>query len=313
MARRVLIYLIVALITFCVILYLRNPGLFNDIWLWIVGLFGVIVSYIEALWNAIRAKFFPETIKAKKIDEPVSQKINASPDTAVAVNSPTGKSIGTSGETWAPSIDDERQQQITSLEKKTIEQNKYIELLEQKIAKFEKYELENEDTFSGTTLTLLRFIDDGETTLGLLYLNTKFYCYTLEDTFREEKITGKTRIPAGTYRILFNKNLTDLTKKYRAKPYTKGWFTWHLHLQNVPGFTGIYMHAGKNTGWTDGCILVSDDVYAEGKKKVLLNSEKAYERLYKNLTSDLEAEVPVRICVHDEQWFKNEIQNTTIL
>jgi len=43
-----------------------------------------------------------------------------------------------------------------------------------------------------------------------------------------------------------------------------------------------------------------------------LNPEGAFERLYKKLAADLDSEVPVRIRVQDELWFKNEIQNPFI-
>ncbi len=39
------------------------------------------------------------------------------------------------------------------------------------------------DNFDGLTITVLRYFDDGETTLGLMFLESKFFCYTLEDTF----------------------------------------------------------------------------------------------------------------------------------
>ena len=39
---------------------------------------------------------------------------------------------------------------------------------------------------------------------GLLFINKKFECFTLEDEFREVKVKGKTRIPDGTYRNVFS-------------------------------------------------------------------------------------------------------------
>ena len=65
-------------------------------------------------------------------------------------------------------------------------------------------------------LRLLRYMDDGQTTVGLLYIGEQFYCYTLEDTFHEVKVPKETRIPAGTYRVQFNPVVTPLTQKYRT-------------------------------------------------------------------------------------------------
>ena len=303
-----MIYLAIVVVTFCVVLYVRNPQLLKEVWLWIVGLFGIIAAYVETLWKSLKANLFPAAAPAKN-----STKITTdSKPSAPSIVSITAKPPIESVKIPARPMENKLAEQIALLEKKIVDQDKYIDTLESKAAQLEKTKRLQEVTFTGTTLTLLRFIDDGETTLGLMYLDGNFFCYALEDTFRKEKISGKTRIPAGTYAILFNKNLTELTQKYRARSYTKGWFTWHLHLQDVPGFQGIYIHPGKNTDWTEGCILVSDELHSEGGRKKLLNPEGAFERLYKKLASDLDSEVPVRIRVQDELWFKNEIQNPFI-
>ena len=58
-------------------------------------------------------------------------------------------------------------------------------------------------------LEVLRFSSQSDSTNGLLFNVTEgkrtFLCYTLEDEYREEKIMGETRIPAGTYRITLRK------------------------------------------------------------------------------------------------------------
>ena len=87
------------------------------------------------------------------------------------------------------------------------------------------------------TVDLLRYSDDGETTIGLLYIDKKFYCYTLEDTHHDIKVPGETRIPAGNYQLTMRKEVTPLTEKYRTR-YPE-WFTFHLELQHVPNFSSI--------------------------------------------------------------------------
>jgi hypothetical protein len=81
--------------------------------------------------------------------------------------------------------------------------------------------------------------------------------YTLEDEFREVKVMKETRIPAGVYEIVINRAETPLTLKYRQR---YSWFTFHLMLKDVPGFTGIYFHVGKNDDWTAGCITMGNMV-----------------------------------------------------
>ncbi|MEZ5195997.1 MAG: DUF5675 family protein [Bacteroidales bacterium] len=156
--------------------------------------------------------------------------------------------------------------------------------------------------FNGTTLNLLRYSDNGNTTVGLLNVNGQFYCYTLEDTYHEEKIPGETRIPAGIYTIQFKKELTELTKKYREK-YSE-WFTWHLELQNVPEYNSIYIHNGGDHTHTEGCILVSDSLSITDASTTLTNSRMTFQFLYKFLKEKLDNNVPLRIVIKDEHWIK---------
>jgi hypothetical protein len=268
-----------------------------------VGLFGVIAAYVETLWRSLTQRFFPAKATPGSTIPPV-KKNTASP-------------AATSSVGVVPGVENQLREQITTLEKKSSDKDAYIQLLEGRVAASTKADKtgkasETADLFTGTTLTLLRYIHDDDTTLGLLYVGREFFCYTLEDTYRPEKINGKTRIGAGTYTVRFNEQDTPLTLKYRAKSYTHGWFRYHLQVLNVPGFEGIYIHAGKNAGWTEGCLLVGEDVYSEGKKKALLNSEDTFEKLYKKLAADLNASVAVRICIRDENWFAQELQNPAI-
>ena len=66
-------------------------------------------------------------------------------------------------------------------------------------------------------ILLLRYSDDGDSTMGLLFIDGKFECHTLEDEHRDVKKPGETRIPEGKYKVNFRNERTPLTKKYAAK------------------------------------------------------------------------------------------------
>lgn len=83
-------------------------------------------------------------------------------------------------------------------------------------------------------------------TVGRLYVDGKFFCNTLEDTVRdlnkERKVPGKTAIPYGEYKVVFNWS----PKFGRNLP----------RLLNVPAFDGILIHPGNTADDSSGCILV---------------------------------------------------------
>jgi hypothetical protein len=83
-------------------------------------------------------------------------------------------------------------------------------------------------------------------TIGELFINDVWECYTLEDVdrFLEKggiKIPGETAIPRGEYEILL-----DWSDRFKCLMF---------RLVDVPQFTGIRFHAGNISVNTDGCLL----------------------------------------------------------
>lgn len=146
-------------------------------------------------------------------------------------------------------------------------------------------------------LLLKRFSGADESTLGLLSVDGRFFCYTLEDQFNEPKVPGETRIPAGRYQIKL-RNEGGMTVRYGDR------FDFHegmLHLQDVPNFTFIYIHTGNNDDHSEGCILVGDgQIQNITERGQVTSSVAAYERLYKKVLRSLKANEEVWITVEDE-------------
>lgn len=99
-------------------------------------------------------------------------------------------------------------------------------------------------------LLLKRILFNDTNTLGTLYIDGVFECYTLEDVVRERrgiavstwKIKGETAIPVGTYKVA----RTMSARLKRILPLLIG----------VSGYAGIRIHPGNTEKDTEGCILV---------------------------------------------------------
>jgi hypothetical protein len=98
-------------------------------------------------------------------------------------------------------------------------------------------------------LTMFREPSQGGATLSKLFFGEAFICDILEDEVREIagqpvsewKIKGVTAIPAGVYEI-------TLENSPRFGPST-------LTVNDVPGYTGVRIHAGNKNEDTEGCLL----------------------------------------------------------
>ena len=101
------------------------------------------------------------------------------------------------------------------------------------------------DTKDILSLLLVRDIFTDDTTLGKLYINGKYFCYTLENALRYKglKIKDKTAIASGIYKIIINKS----TRFNREMPL----------ILDVPLFSGIRIHGGNTQKDTSGCIITA--------------------------------------------------------
>lgn len=147
-------------------------------------------------------------------------------------------------------------------------------------------------------LTLVRADRRPKYTVGSLFINGEFFCYTLEDTDRDliqdmsldeiksKKEYGKTAIPKGVYFIDMNTVSTKFKDRLWAKPYDGKL----PRLVGVPGYEGVLIHVGNTAEDTLGCILVGANCF-NGK---LTNSTTAFTSLMNVLTNTKE---PIKIII----------------
>lgn len=106
-------------------------------------------------------------------------------------------------------------------------------------------------------ITVERVQVEPDVTIGSLSIDGDWRCWTLEDPVREVpgqpvtqwKIKGQTAIPRGTYQVI-----VDMSPRFKRRLPL---------LLDVPGYTGVRIHAGNTTDNTEGCLLVGRDRYAK--------------------------------------------------
>lgn len=138
-------------------------------------------------------------------------------------------------------------------------------------------------------LELLRFHDNGKATLGILKIDGKFECFTLEDEHRDKKVMSETRIPEGEYEIKLRTEGTHHIEYGKKFPDIHAGMLW---LQDVPNFQFILIHIGNTEKDSAGCILVGNQAL---KSATLVDSTTAYKELYKKVSVELKAKKKVTI------------------
>lgn len=115
------------------------------------------------------------------------------------------------------------------------------------------------------------------TTISTLTVNGMPFNFVLEDTDRgldsmmsleeikELKVYGNTAIPTGTYKVTVN-----YSPRFKRKMPI---------LLDVPGFSGIRIHAGNRHTNTEGCLLPGMSYYLEDSDYVISNSRVITDRL----------------------------------
>tara|TARA_X000000950_G_C13854978_1_gene636173 strand:+ start:968 stop:1411 length:444 start_codon:yes stop_codon:yes gene_type:complete len=102
--------------------------------------------------------------------------------------------------------------------------------------------------------------------------------FTVEDKERSGyKVPNNTCIARGQYQVKFREQVSGLTKRYRKK---YDWFSYHLHIQDVPNFQWCYLHIGNTHDDVEGCVAVGKYLAVEKNDFRVVRSGDAFKELY---------------------------------
>jgi len=120
-------------------------------------------------------------------------------------------------------------------------------------------------------LKLVRDVCGADCTLGKLFVDGQFDCYTVEDVVRPGgvKVHGKTAIPEGRYHVVVSRS----PRFGRDLPL----------LENVPNFEGVRIHPGNTAEDTEGCIIPG----LARTPKGVAQSRAAFGKLFAALQAEL--------------------------
>lgn len=126
-----------------------------------------------------------------------------------------------------------------------------------------------------------RFAPKKDYTIGRLYVEGKYFCDTLEDAVREEKIYGKTAIPAGTYKVIMSMS----ARFKKVMPL----------LIDVPNYSGVRIHSGNTAADTEGCILLGKNT----KVGMVTDSRLWTDAFYSKLNSYIEEGYEISLTIQE--------------
>lgn len=130
------------------------------------------------------------------------------------------------------------------------------------------------------TISIDRYgFGDDSTGSRLTLSDDPFECFVVEDERRKVKVPGETCIPPGSYEVKLRTDSKKFKKYYdRFRDFHRGM----LWLQDVPGFTWVYIHIGNTDDHTEGCLLpgLVQMLLPDGEFTVA-RSEPAYVAIYK--------------------------------
>ena len=100
-------------------------------------------------------------------------------------------------------------------------------------------------------LSLQRIFYGDKSTLGKLYIDDAFACFTLELPYKHGE--PGSAIPEGTFPVELRPSPKFLASD---DPWARNYAYRMPHIQNIPGRSLIMIHWGNEPENTEGCVLV---------------------------------------------------------
>jgi hypothetical protein len=144
-----------------------------------------------------------------------------------------------------------------------------------------------------------RFADNNDTTMGMLFIDGRFKCFTIEDEERDLKVSGETRIPNGTYNLglrreggFHNRYSKKFPENHKGMICVYNKDNWKIEANGME-FQYVLFHVGNTDEDTMGCLLLNDGL--DGRNYVGNGSVNAYKRVYPIIANMLYDGNPVTI------------------
>lgn len=124
-------------------------------------------------------------------------------------------------------------------------------------------------------IEVLKIDETPDSTLSQMRIDGKFFCFVLEDGYRDKKEPGQSRIPHGSYNLV-RRTVGGFYEDFKRR----FGHAFSIELENIPGFRFILIHTGNTVRDTAGCLLVGDTAGFDGFNFILKGSATAYKSFY---------------------------------
>ena len=145
-------------------------------------------------------------------------------------------------------------------------------------------------------LTLIRTKIKNSDTMGVLLVDGKMMCHTMEPPLIPNDLHPKGAIAMGYYKV----TLSQSPHFKRVLPL--------LHM--VPGFEGVRMHAGNRPEDTRGCVLVGQYKEYEKGQLWLSDARSTEEKLVEYMLNHTEKNEEIYLDITNRERFRVERMQT---